>query len=161
MNIKGKEYKINRETSVVSEWDKIYCNLLKKILKEGELFENRTGIDTLSIEGVAFKLDAGSEFPILESKKVAIKNALSEMLWSISLISSFIRFSYPDMPCISLSFLISSFKFTPQFSSFTNFLKRFPLSSKLLNISKLVDAGDNKTTSPSFAMPLAVFTTSS
>lgn len=81
MNIKGKEYKINRETSVVSEWDKIYCNLLKKILKEGELFENRTGIDTLSIEGVAFKLDAGSEFPILESKKVAIKNALSEMLW--------------------------------------------------------------------------------
>ncbi len=81
MIIKGKEYKINRETSVVSEWDKIYCNLLKKILKEGELFENRTGIDTLSIEGVTFKLDVGNEFPILESKKVAIKNALSEMLW--------------------------------------------------------------------------------
>ena len=33
MIIKGKEYKINRETSVVSEWDKVYCNLLKKILK--------------------------------------------------------------------------------------------------------------------------------
>ena len=81
MIIKGKEYKINRETSVVSEWDKVYCNLLKKILKEGELFENRTGIDTLSIEGVTFKLDVGNEFPILESKKVAIKNALSEMLW--------------------------------------------------------------------------------
>lgn len=81
MIIKGKEYKINRETSVVSQWDKVYCNLLKKILKEGELFENRTGIDTLSIEGVTFKLDVGNEFPILESKKVAIKNALSEMLW--------------------------------------------------------------------------------
>ncbi len=81
MVIGGTEYKINRETAKVNEWDKIYCNLLKKILAEGELFENRTGIDTLSIEGVSFKLDVGEVFPILESKKVTIKNALSEMLW--------------------------------------------------------------------------------
>lgn len=81
MVIGGKEYKINRQTSKVNEWDIIYCNLLKKILKEGELFENRTGIDTLSIEGISFKLNVGESFPILESKKVTIKNALSEMLW--------------------------------------------------------------------------------
>lgn len=81
MLINGQEYRINRENAIVRKWDKIYCQLLKKILKEGELFENRTGIDTLSIEGVSFKLNAGEEFPILESKKVAIHNALSEMLW--------------------------------------------------------------------------------
>lgn len=81
MIINGKEYKINRENSVIRDWDKVYCNLLKKILKQGELFENRTGIDTLSIEGVNFKLDIGKDFPILESKKVNIKNALSELLW--------------------------------------------------------------------------------
>lgn len=81
MLINGKEYVINRENSVVRKWDKVYCELLKKILKEGELFENRTGIDTFSIEGVNFKLDIGKEFPILESKKVLIKNALSELLW--------------------------------------------------------------------------------
>lgn len=81
MIINGQEYRINRENSVVRQWDRVYCQLLKKILKEGELFENRTGIDTLSIEGVSFKLNAGEEFPILESKKVAIHNALSEMLW--------------------------------------------------------------------------------
>ena len=81
MKINGEEHRINRENCVVRQWDKIYCNLLKKILKQGELFENRTGIDTLSIEGVSFKLNAGEEFPILESKKVAIHNALSEMLW--------------------------------------------------------------------------------
>lgn len=81
MLINGQEYRINRENAIVREWDKIYCNLLKEILKEGELFENRTGIDTLSIEGVSFKLNVGKEFPILESKKVAIHNALSEMLW--------------------------------------------------------------------------------
>lgn len=81
MLINGQEYRINRENAKVRKWDKVYCQLLKKILKEGELFENRTGIDTLSIEGVSFKLNAGEEFPILESKKVAIHNALSEMLW--------------------------------------------------------------------------------
>ena len=70
MIINGQEYRINRENSVVRQWDKVYCKLLKKILKDGELFENRTGIDTLSIEGVSFKLNVGKEFPILESKKV-------------------------------------------------------------------------------------------
>ena len=81
MLINGQEYRINRENAIVRKWDKVYCQLLRKILKEGELFENRTGIDTLSIEGVSFKLNAGEEFPILESKKIAIRNALSEMLW--------------------------------------------------------------------------------
>ena len=81
MIINGQEYRINRENSVVREWDRVYCELLQKILDEGELFENRTGIDTLSIEGTYFKLNASKEFPILESKKVVIHNALSEMLW--------------------------------------------------------------------------------
>ena len=49
MIINGQEYRINRENSVVRQWDRVYCQLLKKILKEGELFENRTGIDSLSI----------------------------------------------------------------------------------------------------------------
>lgn len=81
MVINGKEVKVNRENAKVSEFDKKYCELLKKILNEGELFENRTGIDTLSIEGVNFKFDVGKEFPILESKKVILRKALSELLW--------------------------------------------------------------------------------
>jgi len=81
MRIDGQEYRINRDNCVIRDWDKVYCELLKKILNEGEWFENRTGIDCLSIEGVSFKLNAGEEFPVLESKKVALHNALSEMLW--------------------------------------------------------------------------------
>lgn len=81
MEINGKEVEVNREDAVVRDFDKAYCELLKDILKNGELFENRTGIDTLSVEGVNFKLDLGKEFPLLESKKVLLKNALSEMLW--------------------------------------------------------------------------------
>ena len=51
MEINGKEVKINRKDAVVRDFDKQYCELLKKILEEGELFENRTGVDTLSIPG--------------------------------------------------------------------------------------------------------------
>lgn len=81
MTIDEKEYTIDRANAKVRKWDKVYCKLLKKILKEGELFENRTGIDTYSIEGFCFKLDVGKEFPVLETKKVVIHNALTEMLW--------------------------------------------------------------------------------
>ena len=73
--------KINRKDAVVRDFDKQYCELLKKILEEGELFENRTGVDTLSIPGGGYVFDVGNEFPILESKKIMLKNALSELLW--------------------------------------------------------------------------------
>ena len=78
MVINGKEFNsLSKEDYKVRDFDKAYCELLKDILKNGELFENRTGIDTLSVEGVNFKLDLGKEFPLLESKKVLLKNALS------------------------------------------------------------------------------------
>ena len=81
MVINGKEVKVNRENAIVRDFDKQYCGLLKKILEEGELFENRTGVDTLSIPGGGYVFDVGKEFPILESKKIVLKNALSELLW--------------------------------------------------------------------------------
>lgn len=74
--------KITKENAVVGEFDKKYNELVEKIINEGEVFSNRTGVDTLSVEGVNFKFeDIEHNFPILESKKVFIKNALSEILW--------------------------------------------------------------------------------
>ena len=81
MEINGKEVEVNRKDAVVRDFDKQYCELLKKILEEGELFENRTGVDTLSIPGGGYVFDVCNEFPILESKKIMLKNALSELLW--------------------------------------------------------------------------------
>lgn len=81
MVIKDKNYKINRDTCKVTEWDKLYCETLKDIIENGELCPNCTGIETLSIPNVYFKLDVGKEFPILETKKLAIKNAITELLW--------------------------------------------------------------------------------
>lgn len=81
MVINGKEVEVNRKDAVVRDFDKQYCELLKKILEEGELVENRTGVDTLSIPGGGYVFDVGNEFPILESKKVILRKALSELLW--------------------------------------------------------------------------------
>ena len=73
---------IDRNAARVSEWDKIYCEIVKDILENGVLVKNRTGIDTLTTGTVTFKLkDIEHNFPILESKKVAIKNAVSEIQW--------------------------------------------------------------------------------
>jgi len=81
MKIDGKEIKINRSTARVTEWDKQYCNILKEIINNGELCPNRTGIETLSIPNVNINLNVGEEFPILETKKVAMKNTITELLW--------------------------------------------------------------------------------
>ena len=34
IDIDGKKYEINRKTAIVTNWDKIYCNILKRILKK-------------------------------------------------------------------------------------------------------------------------------
>lgn len=73
---------MKKEYVKVSEWDKIYCELLKKIINEGTKQKNRTGVDTLTIGAYTFTLnDIENNFPILQSKKVILKNALSEILW--------------------------------------------------------------------------------
>ena len=81
MIINGESFKINRDTAHVTNWDKIYCETLKKIIETGELCPNRTGIETLSIPKTYIKLDLSKEFPILETKKLAIKNTITELLW--------------------------------------------------------------------------------
>ena len=81
MLINNKVYKINRNTAHVTKWDKLYCDTLKEIISDGELCPNKTGIETLSIPHAYFKLDVEEEFPMLETKKLAIKNTITELLW--------------------------------------------------------------------------------
>ena len=73
---------IDRKNAKISEWDRIYCEIVKKILNEGKLVKNRTGIDTITTGAVTFELhDIENNFPILETKKLPIKNVLSEIQW--------------------------------------------------------------------------------
>lgn len=65
----------------MSQWDEVYCGLCEKILNEGKQVSNRTGTDSIKIPSFHFQLDAGSEFPILTTKQVFIRQAVLEMLW--------------------------------------------------------------------------------
>lgn len=65
----------------MTKFDKDYIKLCKKILKEGKEVENRTGVNTIKIPGYCFEFDLSKEFPILTTKQVFFKNAITEMLW--------------------------------------------------------------------------------
>lgn len=60
---------------------KEYHKLIKKILKNGELKDNRTNIKTISIFGHQAKYNLKDEFPLLTTKKLHLKSVLHELLW--------------------------------------------------------------------------------
>ena len=65
----------------MSQWDKDYLALCKRILTEGVEVENRTGINTIKVPSQHFHFDLSKEFPILTSKQLFIRQAVLEMLW--------------------------------------------------------------------------------
>ena len=65
----------------MSYFDDVYCGLCKDILKNGVQVHNRTGIDTIKVPSAHFHLDLSKEFPILTTKQLFIRQAVTEMLW--------------------------------------------------------------------------------
>ena len=65
----------------MSKWDKEYIELCKKILEKGVEVENRTGINTIKVPSHYFHFDLSEEFPVLTTKQLFFKNAITEMLW--------------------------------------------------------------------------------
>lgn len=65
----------------MTNWDKDYLELCKRILNEGVEVENRTGINTIKIPSHNFHFDLSKEFPILQTKQLFFKNAITEILW--------------------------------------------------------------------------------
>lgn len=62
---------------------KAYVDLLNKIIAEGEVRTDRTGVGTLAIFGGQVSFDLRERFPVVTIKKTLIKSALTEMLWFI------------------------------------------------------------------------------
>lgn len=65
----------------MTNWDKDYLELCKRILTEGVEVKNRTGINTIKIPSHNFHFDLEKEFPILQTKQLFFKNAITEILW--------------------------------------------------------------------------------
>ncbi|HHW69404.1 MAG TPA: thymidylate synthase [Tenericutes bacterium] len=75
----------------MAKWDKKYLELCEKILNEGVEVENRTGINTLKIPSYCFEFDLQEEFPILTTKQLFFKNAITELLWIYQVASNDVR----------------------------------------------------------------------
>ena len=58
---------------------KAYLDILRKVLDEGEVKENRTGVDTLVVPPQMFTCDLRDGFPLLTTKKMAKKSILVEL----------------------------------------------------------------------------------
>lgn len=75
----------------MSKFDKEYLKLCKKILEEGVIEENRTGINSIKIPYYSFNFDLDDEFPVLTTKQVAVKTAILETLWMYQVQSNDVR----------------------------------------------------------------------
>jgi thymidylate synthase len=56
-----------------------YIHIVNKVLSEGALKRNRTGIDALSFSGLMFEHDMADGFPLLTTKKMAFRLVASEL----------------------------------------------------------------------------------
>lgn len=75
----------------MTSFDKQYLELCKEILTHGKETENRTGVNTIKIPNYTFSFDLEKEFPILQSKKVFVRSAITEMLWIWQMQSNDVR----------------------------------------------------------------------
>jgi len=63
---------------------KAYLDIVEKILNEGILKENRTGIRAVSIAGAMFEHDMQQGFPLLTTKKMGLRLVSSELEFFIN-----------------------------------------------------------------------------
>jgi len=61
--------------------DKQYQDLLMDILYKGALKSDRTGTGTISVFGRQIIHDMSEGFPLLTTKKMAIKTMMTELKW--------------------------------------------------------------------------------
>ena len=58
-----------------------YADLVRNVLDNGVLKQNRTGTDTISSFSEFYKVDLSEGFPLLTTKKVAFRSVILELLW--------------------------------------------------------------------------------
>ncbi len=63
---------------------KIYQNLLKHVLKEGKLRDDRTKTGTISVFSYQMSFDLSDTFPLITTKKIHLKSVIYELLWFLS-----------------------------------------------------------------------------
>lgn len=84
-NTKSKHFdEFENIVKEISLADWTYLNTLEKILEKGEVKEDRTGVQTISIFGNQDRYDLSKGFPLLTTKKISLNNIVSELMWFIN-----------------------------------------------------------------------------
>lgn len=79
-------------TDRLTKYDYYYLSIANKILEQGEMRNNRTGIKAISLPHVCITIDLEKDgFPILASKFVGFKTAVKELLWIWQMQSNDVR----------------------------------------------------------------------
>lgn len=63
---------------------KQYLDLMQKVLEEGHMSENRTGVRAWSLFGHQMRYKLADGFPLVTTKEVHLKSIIHELLWFIS-----------------------------------------------------------------------------
>lgn len=63
------------------EHDKVYFDLIKDVLENGILRNDRTGTGTKSVFGRQLRFDLTRSIPILTTKRISWKTCIKELLW--------------------------------------------------------------------------------
>ena len=58
---------------------KQYQDLIREIREDGDLSQNRTGVDTIKIDGAMMRFDLSAGFPAVTTKKLAFKSVVAEL----------------------------------------------------------------------------------
>lgn len=61
-----------------------YLNVIKDVLRNGNVRPDRTGVGTVSLFGKTMRFDIFHSIPVLTTKKVPWKMAIEELLWMLS-----------------------------------------------------------------------------
>lgn len=63
---------------------KAYLELVERVLTNGVLKHNRTGVDTISSFAESYRVDLSQGYPLLTTKKIYFNSMLRETLWYLS-----------------------------------------------------------------------------